>query len=399
MRNASAANFSIEPTVNYTTYSDSLHTQLPEEQGQVTVWKILQVSAYYVMILLSLIGNTVVIKTIKRIGKTLRRQVHYLFIVNLSAADLLFALENIPMACTHLLLNGAWKIEGRFGSFLCRFDFFLSLVLILTSNLTILAIAVEKFCGIFFPMRTFVSRKRTFVIIASTWLVSGIYASVLFSSSFAYLRKGHDGNYRCHLCIKCEKVIQWFIFQTVLLATGFLTTLILYSATGIKIWLRTTPGVQLQEHQLRAQAKKLKAIKMLAMLVVVFYISFIPFWIYQLSVFLGFRVMLGSYYGQISAFLMYCNGAINPLIYSIYNLDIRGEFKAIFTCKKPLARARSSVVTFQSRRRVGDIEMCKLYQRSPEPNVRDKSRSCRISQHAVKLDATKLDFVFEDTRL
>ena len=399
MRNPSAANFSVETPVNYSTYSDGSQTQLSEEQGQVTVWKILQVFAYYVMILLSLIGNTVVIKTIKRIGKKLRRQVHYLFIVNLSAADLLFALENIPMACTYLLLNGAWKVEGRFGSFLCRFDLFLSLVLILTSNLTILAIAVEKFCGIFFPLRAYVSRKRAFVIIASTWLVSGIYASVLFSSSFAYLRKRPDGNYSCHLCIKCEKVIHWFIFQTVLLAAGFLTTLILYSANGIKIWLGTTPGVQLHEHQLRAQAKKLKAIKMLAMLVVVFYISFIPFWIYQLSVFLGFHFRLGSYYGQISAFLMYCNGAINPLIYSLYNLDIRGEFKAIFTCKKPLVRPRSSVVTFQTRRRAEDLEMSKLYQRSPEPNGRNNSRSCRISQHAATLDVTNLAFVFEDTRL
>ena len=177
--NTNATNLSAQSPVN----SNGSETQLQEGNA----WKMIQVIAYYAMILLSLIGNTVVIKAVRRIGKTLRRQVHYIFIVNLSVADLLFALENIPMTYTHLLLNGAWKVEGPLGDFLCRFDIFLSLILILTSNLTVLAIAVEKFCGIFFPLRTFVSKKRAFVIIASSWLVGGLYASPLLSPSYQAL--------------------------------------------------------------------------------------------------------------------------------------------------------------------------------------------------------------------
>ena len=381
--NTDATNFSAQSPENV----NGSETHLQE--GQTTAWKMTQVFAYYAMILLSLIGNTVVIKAIRRIRKTVRKQVHYTFIVNLSVADLLFALENIPITYTHLLLNGAWKIEGRFGDFLCRFDFFLSLILILTSNLTILAIAVEKFCGIFFPMRTFVSKKRAYVIIASSWLVGGLYASPLLSPSFAYLRKHPDGNFRCHLCIKCEKVVQWFIFQTVLLATGFITALILYSAIGIKIWFGKTPGVQLYECQRRSQAKKYRALKMLAMLVVVFYISFIPFWIYQLSIYFSFHKSLGSYYGQISAFLMYCNGAVNPLIYSVYNLDIRSEFKAFFTCKKHVERQRS-FVTFKTRRQTRSL--------SSEQTVTSNSRSCHSSPREVNGE-TNVAFIYEDTRL
>ena len=323
MNNTNATNFSVNsPGI--------LGSETQLEEGQITAWTILQVFAYYVMILLSLIGNTVVIKAIKKIGRKLRRQVHYLFIVNLSAADLLFALENIPITCTHLLLNGAWKVEGRFGNFLCQLDMFLSAVFILTSNLTILAISVEKFCGIYFPLRNFVSTKRAFFILASTWLIGGLYSIPLFS--FASLRKYPDGNFRCYVCSDCEKMVQWFVFQTILLAIGFVITLALYAAIGIKIWLRKVPGVHLYEVQRRGQGRKYKALKMLTMLVVVFYISFIPFWIYQLSLHFGFLDKLGSHYGQISAFLMFCNGAINPVIYSIYNLDIRREFKCLFLC-------------------------------------------------------------------
>jgi len=398
MNNANATNLSVEPPVNLSSSSDGSQTQLDE--GQVTAWTIVKVFAYYAVILLSLIGNAVVIKAIKRIGKAMRRKVHFLFIVNLSVADLLFAVENIPMVFTHLLLNGAWKVEGRLGNFLCRFDLFLSLILILTSNLTILAIAVEKFCGIFFPLRMFVSKKRAYLIIASTWLVSGLYASPLLSSSFASLRKDRHGNFGCYLCIMCEKVVNWFIFQTVLLTTGFITTLVLYSLIGIKIWRTKKPGVQLQEFQLRVQAKKIKALKMLAMLVVVFYISFIPFWISQISLYFSFYDKLGSHYGKISAFLMYCNGAINPLIYSIYNVEIRGEFKVLFTwLKTPVRRIRSSILKSKTRGQFEDLELSKLYQQTPKNTVKNKSGSCWTSQRKVTTGEINLAFIYEDTRL
>ena len=120
--NANPKNFSLQPPVNLSLHLDGLNTHLLG--GQTTAWKIAQVLGYCAMILLSLIGNAVVIKAVKRIGKTLRKQVHYIFIVNLSVADLLFAVENIPITCAHLLLNVAWKVESRFGNFLCRFDFF-----------------------------------------------------------------------------------------------------------------------------------------------------------------------------------------------------------------------------------------------------------------------------------
>ena len=381
---ANAMNFSVEPTVNFSLSSNRSETQL--DGGQATAWTILKVFAFYAVILLSLIGNTVVIKAIKKSGKTMRRKVLFLFILNLSVADLLFAVENIPMVCTHLLLNGSWKVEGRFGNFLCRFDLFVSLILILTSNLTIVAIAVERFCGILFPLRVFVSKKGAYLIIASMWFVSGLYASPLLSSSFAYLQKDHAGNFICYLCIECKNVIDWFIFQTVLLATGFVITLVLYSAIVNKIWRAKNPGVQLEESQHRAQARKIEALKMLAMLVVIFYISFVPFWISQLSLYFSFYDKLGTHYLTISAFLMYSNGAINPLIYCIYNVDIRDEFKICFKCKKPLERPRRLVVTSQTRTRFEDSEMNTLSQTSSE-------------QPTVTTGEAIVAFVYEDTRL
>ena len=90
---ANTTNFSIQTLVNNTSNLNGSKTGF--EEGQPTAFTIAQVIFYYVMILLSLIGNTVVIKTVRRIRKKITRKVHYIFIVNLSVADLLFAVENI----------------------------------------------------------------------------------------------------------------------------------------------------------------------------------------------------------------------------------------------------------------------------------------------------------------
>ncbi|KAL9973274.1 hypothetical protein ACROYT_G019704 [Oculina patagonica] len=392
MNDENGTNNSVHSPTNISANTYGLQNQAQQTQAILA-------SAYYVMVLFSLVGNTVVIKAIKRIGKIVRRQVHYLFIVNLCIADLLFAVEMIPMICVHMLLNSAWLVRGGLGNFLCQFDVFLSAVLILTSNLTILAIAVEKFLGIFFPMKTFVSKKRAYFIIASTWLVSGIYSAPLFF--FAHLKTHPDGSVTCSVCMKCQKVVQWFIFQTILLAVGFITTLTLYSAIGVKIWLRKTPGFQLDELQRRGQAKKLKAIKMLALLVFVFYISFIPFWISQLSLYFSFYEKLGPYYGAISAFLMLCNGTANPIIYSVYNLDIREEFKSLFTYKSPVERRQSlQSMTFRNRairkRRYEDLELNTSSQPSPINAARNNNNFRGVRPVTGQLNAA---FIYEDTRL
>ena len=335
----------LENATNLSDFSTALSE--PNEDSQITglaTGRFFLVSAYYLTAFLSLVGNAVVIRVFRRIGSKSRRRVHHLFIMNLSLADLLFSIENIPIIYTHLILDGAWQIRGRSGNYLCQLDMFFSALLILTSNLTILATAVEKFLAIFFPLKALISTKRAYFIILSTWLVSGIYCAPLFS--FAYLEKDNedpDGKVTCTACLSCEKVIRWFIFQTVLLAAGFVVTLALYSAILLKIWLRKVPGIQLYDVKGKKPAKKHKALKLLATLVFVFYISFIPFWIYQLSLHFNFYKKLGSYYSIISAFLMLCNGAINPVIYYTFNSDIRREFKGLFTCKSP-----SSAITLQS---------------------------------------------------
>ena len=339
----SATKLSGNSTVNSTSdLTKGLHESLTKRGKNISnPLVIFWVFAYYLAILLSLVGNIVVIRAVNKIGRALRRKVHYFFIVNLSAADLLFATETIPMKCVHILLSGEWLIKGRFGDFLCKFDVFLSAVLILTSNLTILSIAVEKYFGVFFPLKPMVSKKPAYLIIAATWIASAVYAAPLFF--FAYLGKTPDGKVICSVCTNCEKVRRWFIFQTVLLAGGFVTTFASYSAIGIKIWLGKMPGIQLSAVQRKRRIKKHKALKMLAMLVFVFYVSFIPFWIYQLSLLFSFHEKLGPYYSILSPFLMLCNGAVNPVIYSVYNMDIRREFTSLFTCKSP-----SSAVTFQT---------------------------------------------------
>lgn len=114
---------------------------------------------------------------------------------------------------------------------------------------------------------------------------------------------------------------------------------------------------------------------------------------------LRFYNKLGRYYSVISAFLMLCNGTANPVIYSVYNLDIREEFKSLITCKTPVERRQSlQSISIRNRairkRKYKNLELNTSPQPSPMialRNINNNMKPVTGQQNAA--------FVFEDTRL
>ena len=77
---------------------------------------------------------------------------------------------------------------------------------------------------------------------------------------------------------------------------------------------------------------------------------------------------------------MYCNGAINPLIYSVYNLDIRGEFKALLKCRRPIERP-SSFTTFRTRRQTEEVQLRNLSRLQSPRKADEQLNSVYIARH------------------
>ena len=273
----------------------------------------------------SLVENIMVLVVLKKnFSLRQRMRTNSFFIANMSVADVLFAAQNIPHSYNYIVLNGHWILQGNIGMVLCKIDMFFSLITMVTANLTILAIAIHRFFVVYFPFKKIITRRVCFSIIFLTWLVSTLFASPMFY--YADLISENDFT-TCTLT-DVQVLKTWYTVLAGILATTLVAMLVLYTAIGLKIWRRKFPGDANQMAYLRREKQNREIFKMLITLIVAFYVCSLPILTLQLSFALGFYEVLQVVHGRFIAVVMLClNGAINPIIYVIFNKSFRDKFK------------------------------------------------------------------------
>ena len=309
---------------NGSTYDPS--TSLRNPSGGLSVVEIAKATACFTVIFISLVGNSMVIISVKKnlLGKM--RTVNNYFIANMSLADLLFSIQNIFSVVTYIIFGGAWKVQGDFGQACCKLDMFSTVVLMLATVLSLLAIAMDRFFAVFYPMKKLVTARVGNIVLILTWLLSALYsAPLLYFSELKAIGAFRFCDFKEEAS---ERFFQWYTVQTTIFALALLIILIVYTAISIKLLKSKLPGAQ-SENTKRRRAKRNRDIsKMLVTLVVVFYVCFLPFWVVQLSSHFGFlHLIRNTAFHFISNLLLLTSGAVNPFIYVIFNPYFRMSFR------------------------------------------------------------------------
>lgn len=82
-----------------------------------------------------------------------------------------------------------------------------------------------------------------------------------------------------------------------------------------------------------SMAKERKAARTMSIIVATFIICWLPFFLmYVIMPFCGERCHIGPHVAQFITWLGYVNSTLNPIIYTVFNLDFRVAFKRIITC-------------------------------------------------------------------
>lgn len=311
---------------------------VPTIAVKTIMWGILMVASF--------LGNILIITVIRK-SRELRRSPVNIFILSMSVSDLSIPLLSIPHNIKYLYVGTMW-FGGDFGSILCKIVPFATDVPTAVSILTLLAIAVERFECVHCPTKQPFTARIHKQIVCLIWLFAAISHSFYLYS----MQTTHDRSTSIYYCrptwyqkwvenLKALRV-QGTVVMAVLFHVPVILLTVLYS--GIIVTLRRRK-IEMAEHITSRAARKRekqnrKVAFMLVTVVAVFVVAYTPYTVF-LFLFLfsppGFQMPCDLSF--IAHFLFYSYSAINPIIYYCFNNKYRQGFKQFLSCQLVFAKA------------------------------------------------------------
>lgn len=254
------------------------------------VYRVLLTSAYGVVLILALTGNSVILFVFLKSKEMLTRM--SMFVTSLAVSDLLICLAWLPCEVVMIVLD----LKSSQGSWMCKLIPFNQTCFAAVNSFTMCCIALERYHAIVHPLR---SRSGspiygTILIIAFTWLI-GILLGTPYLIAFEAIEVNTtEGNqWYCidkwvryypqneDESLMLEKVFLWLTF-TLVFACPFLLLLVLYACIAHRLWIRKPIGDTIQAAQVCYQYKKI-GIRMCAAVVLVFSMCWTPLFVSKLT--------------------------------------------------------------------------------------------------------------------
>lgn len=174
--------------------NNSAQDCLPHSSTGETVLKSL---AYFVILILSLIGNGCILLVIYK-NKNLRRNINF-FVLNMAVSDLFNPLTIMPVHLV-MIISGSpsWRVHNPWilGNILCKLCYFLPDVSLTVSIESLLLISVDRFIAVVFPLKArLFSTKVHLICIGCTWIIAiAVHAPYFYT--FRLLPYGNE-SYQC----------------------------------------------------------------------------------------------------------------------------------------------------------------------------------------------------------
>ena len=227
------------------------------DMGSMPVYMQSIVIVMYSMITLVAVGGNITVCYIV-LGYQRMRTVTNYFIFNLACSDMLMSVLCVPFTFVTSVLIHYWP----FGAAMCPIVPLAQSVTVFLSAFTLVAISIDRYRAIIYPLKPRMTTKQAYRIIILIWLLS--LAVSLPTAVLSRIQQRHDmtGQMRNH----CEEmwpnpnqrymytltimVLQYFLPLSVLLFT--------YSWIGFVIWVKKPPGEAEDSRDQRMAASKRK---------------------------------------------------------------------------------------------------------------------------------------------
>ena len=312
-----------------------------------------QVAMFSLLIVISLVGNTLVIIVVK-LNRTMHSVANYL-ICNMSVSDLIITF--VPMVWEVVSLQhypgGTWPM----GAFMCSFTYMCVYISVACSIYSLTMISFDRFFAVLFPLKQIITKRSLPSLLIAIWITSFAFASPTIYTQ----RLSTVGNNT--YCMEVwrppfdpeESPKNYTIILFVgLYAIPLVIMAGLYSTIAVKLWRRNIPGNQSRRADSRAVKQKKKVIKILVCVILIFAICWFPvfyaqFMVYFHPIYTQCPSSFPPWLSFFAFFMQYLGSAINPFIYFAFSHSFRSGFKhAIWerVFRPGLSRQRARTTSF-----------------------------------------------------
>ncbi|XP_071947501.1 G-protein coupled receptor 83-like [Antedon mediterranea] len=296
--------------------------------------------AYIILVVISLVGNTLVCVVMTRSSKI--RNVTNFFLANQAFSDIIMTLFNIPLVLTRNL-SDAWP----YGRFMCYITDYIIQVSTFVSSLTLTAIAVDRHQVIVHPLRPRMDVNSAFVISCIIW-----WFSLILSLPNAVFRRLHQwetllqSGYKCIASYPDPSDLYRRIFVLSSIILRYVIPLIIIITMNRLIALALRGRMTIEHLTASQQTIKDKCHRrtttMLILVVVVFGVTWFPLNVYVILVLFYESLHDNAMYLILYYFAM-IGITVNPFLYCWLNAKFRSELKSMFRTKEAPKAVTSNV--------------------------------------------------------
>ena len=337
--------------------------------------------ALSILVLISLVGNTLVILTVL-INKPMQTTLNYL-LVNLAVPDIMFASS---ISIQYVMMPFIAHPEGQAGQYLCKFvtDGTIAWVGGVVSILCLVYIAVERYFAIIQPLRQrgrFTRRRLKFFIVIGWSFAFMLNTPVLIDTRYYHpdLRLCKGEGYLGDVVTKAYS-LTWMVLGGIVPMSimGYL-----YSRVVHHLWFKQVENLEASQ---RAALRYRKQVTITLITVSVIYaVSWIPN-LTEYVIGTWTREVRGSWIDKSTTLLVTFNSCVNPVLYSMRIQSFREHLRDMLLCKKgQRARGQAAAVVCVRPKTGQQISGCaESVRNTTEPTL--LSFSLALKQELVKTE-------------
>ncbi|XP_077002127.1 melatonin-related receptor [Tamandua tetradactyla] len=361
----------MEPTLAVPTPDGCIGCKLPQPDYPPALVTFM-FCAMVVTIVVDLVGNSMVILAVTK-NKKLRNSGN-IFVVSLSAADMLVAIYPYPLML-HAMAVGGWDMS----QFQCQLIGFATGLSVVGSVFNIVAIAINRYCYICHSLqyKRIFSARNTCIYLVVTWVMTVL---AVVPNMYIGTAEYDPRTYTCTF-----NYLHSPVFAVTIVCIHFVIPLLIVGFCYMKIWTKVLAARAQAAQNPDNQLAEVRNFLTMFVIFLLFAVCWCPINVLTVLVAVSPKEMAGKIPNWVyltAYFIAYFNSCLNAVIYGLLNENFRREYWTIFhAMRHPIVFLSGLITDVRETREARALARARARARD-QARLPDCARACAAVEEA-----------------